>query len=75
MIGSMASIPLPPGAAGSPALRLDSKGLHDWFRERGVETWVHPHPLPLLRISAQLYNDLDQYALLARLLDEALSGG
>jgi isopenicillin-N epimerase len=74
MIGSMASIPLPPAAVGAPAHRLDCEGLHDWFRERGVETWLHPHPLPLLRISAQLYNDLDQFKRLAALLEEALHG-
>ena len=75
MIGSMASMPLPPAAAGSPAHRLDCAGLHTWFRERGVETWLHPHPVPLLRISAQLYNDLDQFKRLASLLEEALRGG
>jgi isopenicillin-N epimerase len=74
MIGSMASVPLPPAAAGTPAHRLDCKGLHTWFRERGVETWLHPHPVPLLRISAQLYNDLDQFKQLASLLEEALRG-
>ena len=75
MLGSMASIPLPNPTPGAPAQRLDFKGLHDWFRERGVETWVYPHPVPLLRISAQLYNSLAQFEQLARLLDEALHGG
>jgi isopenicillin-N epimerase len=75
MIGSMASVPLPPGAVGSAAHRLDCEGLHAWFRERGVETWLYPRPVPLLRISAQLYNDLDQFKKLANLLGEALRGG
>ena len=74
MIGSMASIPLPPAAAGSPADRLNCEGLHTWFRERGVETWLHPLPVPLLRISAQLYNDMEQFERLAGLLKEALGG-
>jgi isopenicillin-N epimerase len=74
MIGSMASIPLPPAAVGAPAQRLDCQGLHAWFRERGVETWLHPHPVPLLRVSAQLYNDVDQFKRLAALLAEALHG-
>ena len=74
MIGSMASLPLPQARAGAPAHGLDHKGLHDWFRARGVETWVHANPLPLLRVSAQLYNDLNQFRLLARLLEEALGG-
>lgn len=74
MIGSMASIPLPIPEAGSPARRLDYRGLHDWFRERGVETWLYADPVPLLRISAQLYNHLDQFRHLANLLEEALRG-
>jgi len=74
MIGSMASIPLPTPAAGSPAGRLDSRGLHAWFRERRVETWLYADPVPLLRVSAQLYNRLDQFEHLARLLEEALRG-
>jgi isopenicillin-N epimerase len=74
MIGSMAALPLPPAAAGSPAQRLDSKGLHAWFRERRVETWLYPLPVPLLRISAQLYNDLRQFERLSSLLAEALRG-
>jgi isopenicillin-N epimerase len=72
MIGSMASIPLPAAAAGSPAFALDCGGLHAWLRQRDVEAWLHPHPVPLLRISAQLYNDLGQYQELAGLLVEAL---
>jgi len=52
MIGSMASIPLPIAASGSPAEALDFQGLHDWFRTRDVETWLHPQPMMLLRISA-----------------------
>jgi isopenicillin-N epimerase len=74
MIGSMASLPLPAAAPGSPAAGLDTSALHDWFRERGVETWLHPHPIPVLRISAQLYNSIDQFQLLARLLAQALHG-
>jgi isopenicillin-N epimerase len=74
MIGSIASIPLPPAAPGSPADGLDSKGLHDWFRARQVETWLYPHPMPLLRVSAQLYNDFSQFEKLADLLLQALHG-
>ena len=74
MIGSMASIPLPVPEAGSPAARLDFRGLHAWFRERGVETWLYADPVPLLRISAQLYNHVDQFRHLATLLEEALRG-
>jgi isopenicillin-N epimerase len=74
MIGSMASIPLPAASAGSLASGLDSKGLHDWFRGQGVEAWFHPHPVQLLRLSAQLYNDFNQFKRLDRLLGTALRG-
>ncbi len=74
MIGSMASLPLPAGENGSPVSRLDWKGLHAWFRERGVETWLSPEPVPILRISAQLYNHMDQFRRLADLLAESLHG-
>jgi len=74
MIGSMASLPLPTAAADAPAFGLDAAGLHDWFRARGVETWLYSHPVPLLRLSAQLYNNLDQFRQLAALLREALRG-
>ena len=75
MIGSIASIPLPPALPGSAAARLDSVGLCAWFRERGVRTWAYENPVRLLRVSAQLYNNLDQYRALAGLLEEALRGG
>jgi isopenicillin-N epimerase len=69
MIGSMAAIPLPLRADG---VAPDTEALHDWLRARGVEAWLHPHPVPLVRLSAQLYNRLDQYRHLAVLLEEAL---
>jgi len=74
MIGSMASVPLPAPAAGSPAARLDFKGLHAWFRERGVETWLNAEPTPVIRVSAQLYNDIEQFQRLASLLAECWHG-
>ncbi len=75
LIGSMASLPLPAARSGSPAATLDSDSLCAWFRERGVRTWLYPHPVPLLRISAQIYNTIDQYRQLASLLAEALHEG
>jgi isopenicillin-N epimerase len=74
LIGSTASIPLPAAAPGSIGARLDCKGLHDWFRERAIETWLHPEPVPVLRVSAQLYNSLEQFERLASLLKEVLRG-
>lgn len=75
LIGSMASLPLPAPSGGSPAAVLDNEALMDWFRERGVESWVFPWQGPgarLLRVSAQLYNHVGQYERLAVLLREAL---
>jgi isopenicillin-N epimerase len=75
MLGAMASIPLPVPGPGSPPTPLDLEGLHQWFRGRGIETWLHPQPTALLRLSAQLYNTLPQYERLAQLLQQALHGG
>lgn len=72
MIGSMASIPLPPGRKDSIGARDGSAELSAWFRERGVRALLIDEPKPILRISAHLYNDMDQYRTLARLLTEAL---
>jgi hypothetical protein len=69
MIGSMASIPLPADRGGAVH---DTQALHDWLRAHGVEAWLHSHPVPLVRVSAQLYNRLDQFQHLAALLEEAL---
>jgi isopenicillin-N epimerase len=69
MIGSMASIPLPLDPGGAVP---DTQALHDWLRARDVEAWLHPNPVPLVRVSAQLYNHIDQFQHLAALLEEAL---
>jgi isopenicillin-N epimerase len=74
MVGSMASIPLPAAAPGAPAARLDCKGIHDWFRERNIETWLSAQQVLVLRVSAQLYNDIGQFQQLASLLAECLHG-
>lgn len=76
MIGSMASVPLPPAAPGSAAARLGPQGLGGWLRERGVETWLYPWSSPggmLVRVSAQLYNVREEYARLGSLLADALA--
>jgi len=77
MIGALASVPLPRAAVGAPAERLDHDALAAWFRERGTETWFSPGAGPggrVVRASAQLYNDEEQYRRLATLLGEALRG-
>jgi isopenicillin-N epimerase len=73
LIGSLASIPLPDANSSEPpSSPLYSDPLQDWLRtEFGIEVPVIPWPAPpkrLLRISAQLYNSIEQYAYLARVL-------
>jgi isopenicillin-N epimerase len=76
-IGSFASIPLSPGRdAGPPKSPLYLDPLQEILRsERRLEVPVIPWPKPparLLRISAQLYNSLKDYELLADILPLAL---
>jgi isopenicillin-N epimerase len=71
MIASLASIPLPDGAANpAAALYIDPLQQRLWDSHR-IEVPVTPWPAPpkrLLRISAQIYNRLDEYETLARAL-------
>ncbi|MBI1374141.1 MAG: aminotransferase class V-fold PLP-dependent enzyme [Phycisphaera sp.] len=71
MVGSIASLPLPPRFDGA-AKAMDtsttptpSTALHTWLlREHGIETPVFVWPAPpsmMLRVSAQAYNDAAQY--------------
>ncbi len=77
LIGSLASIPLPPGRDASPPkspLYLDP--LQEiLMRKRRMEVPVIPWPKPparIIRISAQLYNRLGDYEQLADALPGAL---
>ncbi|MBI5818006.1 MAG: aminotransferase class V-fold PLP-dependent enzyme [Verrucomicrobia bacterium] len=70
LIGSLASIPIADAADdGTPASPLYADPLQDRLRLRHrIEVPIIPWPAPpkrLLRISAQLYNSLPQYRLLA----------
>jgi isopenicillin-N epimerase len=77
MLGSMAALPLPPGAAGAPASALYTDPLQAELLERWrIEVPIIPWPAPparLVRISAQLYNSLEQYRLLADALTMLLA--
>jgi isopenicillin-N epimerase len=78
MIGSLASVPLPDGAAGpvSSAVPVDPLQAALYERHR-IEVPVAPWPAPpgrVIRISAQLYNDIGQYERLAAALREELGG-
>ena len=77
LIGSLASVPMPdnlPTEIAEPPLYLDP--LQNRLREAfNIEVPIIPWPAApkrLLRISAQLYNSLPQYQLLAKALDELL---
>ncbi|MBS0375378.1 MAG: aminotransferase class V-fold PLP-dependent enzyme [Proteobacteria bacterium] len=72
LLGSMASVPLPRAEPGSVAATRDTDALGEWCRERGVRTWLYPHPRPLVRASAQLYTSIEDFEVLASLLAEAL---
>jgi len=70
MIGALAAVPLPPSRTGGAAAALQSDPLQArlWSEHRievPVPCWPAP-PQRLLRISAQLYNRPEEYALLAR---------
>jgi isopenicillin-N epimerase len=80
MLGALAAVPLP------SALDPDSDALSLYTKlvERGFETLVMPWPTPtsstgptpggrVLRVSAQLYNTLDDYQRLAKVLGELLA--
>lgn len=78
MIGSLASIPLPPGKSDKPSkspLYLDP--LQERLMKAGrIEVPIIPWPRPpnrLLRISAHLYNSLPQYELLTEALTNILA--
>ena len=81
MIGAMASLPVPalPGLSApraTSALELDP--LHDaLFRDHAIEVPVltcPAHPGRLVRISAQAYNEIDDYERLAAALRALVRG-
>jgi isopenicillin-N epimerase len=83
MIGSMASVPLPEEAAATPVQGVDLYGdpVHDGLLARGFQVMVTPWPQRpdggptrrLIRVSAALHNDLEQFERLASALLEVLT--
>jgi isopenicillin-N epimerase len=73
MIGSLAALPLPDGSPNPPESPLYADPLQEvLLRDHRIEVPIIPWPAPpkrLLRLSAQLYNDLDQYERLAVVLE------
>lgn len=77
LIGALASVPLPDAASVTPpSSPLYADPLQDHLREEfQIEVPIIPWPAPpkrLLRVSAQLYNSLDQYERLASALVKLL---
>ena len=77
LIGSLAAVPIPDAAPNAlPRLPFNEYPLQDALREKhGIEVPLIPWPAPpkrVLRISAQLYNSLPQYELLAKALVQEL---
>ena len=75
MIGAMAAFPLPDGSA-TTAPSLYGDPLQDALLERHsievpIVPWPHP-PSRVLRVSAQLYNTIDEYETLAEALETEL---
>jgi isopenicillin-N epimerase len=73
MLGSMAAVPLPDGPPYVPTLFGDP--LQDALFERQIEVPIVPwpsQPKRVLRVSAQLYNTIEDYETLARSLVELL---
>jgi isopenicillin-N epimerase len=75
MLGSMAAMPLPDGSADeAPSLYgdpLQDELLHRFNIEVPIVPWPHA-PKRVLRVSAHLYNTIDQYGRLADALGELL---
>jgi isopenicillin-N epimerase len=77
LLGSLASVPIQDGEEGKlPMSPLYADPLQELLRQKyRIEVPVIPWPAPpkrLLRISAQLYNSLPQYELLAHALKKVL---
>jgi isopenicillin-N epimerase len=76
MLGSMAAFPLPPGTALDNSALYGGEPLQDALLEQysieiPVMPWPHP-PKRTLRVSAQLYNTIDDYQRLSDALGQLL---
>jgi len=73
MLGSMAAVPLAEGKPYVPTLYGDP--LQDALFEHNIEVPIHPwphQPKRVLRVSAQLYNEIGDYEKLADALEKLL---
>ncbi len=70
MVGAMAAVPLPPATGDPPVFgrtALQQRLWQDHHIEVPINVWPE-WPQQLLRVSVQIYNRIEQYALLAGLL-------
>jgi len=79
MVGSMAALPIPPAPPGPPgsalyADPLQERLLADWGIEIPIIRWPAA-PRRLVRLSAQLYNSIEQYEALGGALREVFPRG
>jgi isopenicillin-N epimerase len=75
MLGSMASVPIPDGKPDDKASPFGDPLQDELFDRFRIEVPVMPWPSPpkrLLRVSAQLYNSIDEYSKLAEALRRVL---
>jgi isopenicillin-N epimerase len=73
MLGSLAALPLPGSPASANPVGESDPLQARLYREHRIETMIYGWPplgLRLLRVSAQLYNSLEQYERLANVLRE-----
>ncbi len=75
MLGSMAAVPVPDGKPGDESSVFGDPLQDELFNQFRIEVPVMPWPSPpkrLLRVSAQLYNTVDEYSKLAAALGRLL---
>jgi isopenicillin-N epimerase len=75
MLGSMAAVPLPDGTAKEAAWLLGDPLQDALFYDHGIEVPINNWPAApkrVLRVSAQLYNSIDDYEKLVSALTELL---
>ena len=77
MISALATLILPDRNDSSHLSHDDEDPLHRWLADRGVQVpvWTWPSPAGrYIRVSSHLYNSIEQYAHLADMLVQGLSG-
>jgi isopenicillin-N epimerase len=72
LLGAMASLPLPDRSLEPPGLdSLQTQLLREYAIQVPIIPWPHP-PKRLIRISAQIYNQPEEYGLLSSALEQLL---